>query len=198
MTPRFLLGNMAFCRIFSCCVFDSWTLFGPEVGVCCVLYSPQYVHCWGIEAQTNTPAAQWAVSDNNPNCNSLLPKLCQLILGIYTYKHRGVSGLLAVQNPFKYTYYTKILYSALIFYICSKYIYFAYCFLFCRPFPWINVIDVQTKQSPLTSFLSECKALQDCISRMYQKTFSGWVKNVYINFYKIYKFNNSNLTVISV
>ncbi|XP_017330944.1 NADP-dependent oxidoreductase domain-containing protein 1 [Ictalurus punctatus] len=38
-------------------------------------------------------------------------------------------------------------------------------------FPWINLIDVQTKQSPLTSCLSGCKALQDCISVMYRKTF---------------------------
>ncbi|XP_053489867.1 NADP-dependent oxidoreductase domain-containing protein 1 [Ictalurus furcatus] len=42
-----------------------------------------------------------------------------------------------------------------------------------EPFPWINIIDVQTKQSPLTSCLSGCKALQDCISVMYRKTFSG-------------------------
>ncbi|MCI4382663.1 hypothetical protein PGIGA_G00017560 [Pangasianodon gigas] len=33
-----------------------------------------------------------------------------------------------------------------------------------EPFPWINLVDVQTKQSPLTSCLSGCKALQDCIS----------------------------------
>ncbi|XP_058255591.1 NADP-dependent oxidoreductase domain-containing protein 1 [Hemibagrus wyckioides] len=42
-----------------------------------------------------------------------------------------------------------------------------------EPFPWINLIDVQTKQSPLHSFLSGCKALQDCISVIYRKTFSG-------------------------
>ncbi|XP_027027912.1 NADP-dependent oxidoreductase domain-containing protein 1 [Tachysurus fulvidraco] len=42
-----------------------------------------------------------------------------------------------------------------------------------EPFPWINLIDVQTKQSPLNSCLSGCKALQDCISVIYQKTFSG-------------------------
>ncbi|XP_060789059.1 NADP-dependent oxidoreductase domain-containing protein 1 [Neoarius graeffei] len=42
-----------------------------------------------------------------------------------------------------------------------------------EPFPWINLIDVQTKQSPLTSCLSGCKDLQDCISVMYQKIFSG-------------------------
>ncbi|XP_053366272.1 NADP-dependent oxidoreductase domain-containing protein 1 [Clarias gariepinus] len=41
-----------------------------------------------------------------------------------------------------------------------------------KPFPWINVIDVQTKQSPLTFCLSRCKSLLDCISLMYQKTFS--------------------------
>ncbi|KAK3563604.1 hypothetical protein QTP86_031840, partial [Hemibagrus guttatus] len=33
-----------------------------------------------------------------------------------------------------------------------------------EPFPWINLIDVQTKQSPLHSCLSGCKALQDYIS----------------------------------
>ncbi|GAA6065995.1 NADP-dependent oxidoreductase domain-containing protein 1 [Tachysurus ichikawai] len=42
-----------------------------------------------------------------------------------------------------------------------------------EPFPWINLIDVQTKQTPLNSCLSGCKALQDCISVIYQKTFSG-------------------------
>ncbi|XP_046712240.1 NADP-dependent oxidoreductase domain-containing protein 1 [Silurus meridionalis] len=40
-------------------------------------------------------------------------------------------------------------------------------------FPWINLIDVQTKQSPLTFCLSGCKALQDCISVVYNKIFPG-------------------------
>ncbi|XP_076834882.1 NADP-dependent oxidoreductase domain-containing protein 1 isoform X2 [Brachyhypopomus gauderio] len=42
-----------------------------------------------------------------------------------------------------------------------------------EPFPWINLIDAQTKQTPLSSYLSGHEALQSCISAMYHKTFSG-------------------------
>ncbi|XP_036448517.1 NADP-dependent oxidoreductase domain-containing protein 1 [Colossoma macropomum] len=42
-----------------------------------------------------------------------------------------------------------------------------------EPFPWINLIDAQTKQTPLSSCLTASKVLQDCISAVYHKTFSG-------------------------
>ncbi|KAL6477820.1 hypothetical protein MHYP_G00136550 [Metynnis hypsauchen] len=42
-----------------------------------------------------------------------------------------------------------------------------------EPFPWINLIDAQTKQTPLSSCLMGSKVLQDCISAVYYKTFSG-------------------------
>ncbi|XP_066500372.1 NADP-dependent oxidoreductase domain-containing protein 1 isoform X2 [Hoplias malabaricus] len=42
-----------------------------------------------------------------------------------------------------------------------------------EPFPWINLIDAQTKETPLSSFLLGSKSLQDCISRLYNKTFSA-------------------------
>ncbi|XP_026881325.2 NADP-dependent oxidoreductase domain-containing protein 1 isoform X2 [Electrophorus electricus] len=42
-----------------------------------------------------------------------------------------------------------------------------------EPFPWIHLVDAQTKQTPLSSYLSGHKALQKCISALYSKTFSG-------------------------
>ncbi|KAI4879789.1 hypothetical protein NFI96_027195 [Prochilodus magdalenae] len=42
-----------------------------------------------------------------------------------------------------------------------------------EPFPWINLIDAQTRKTPLSSCLVGSKVLQDCISAMYHKTFSG-------------------------
>ncbi|XP_050989275.1 NADP-dependent oxidoreductase domain-containing protein 1 [Labeo rohita] len=38
-------------------------------------------------------------------------------------------------------------------------------------FPWISLVDVQTKSTPLTDLLSRDKGLQDCISVMYYNVF---------------------------
>ncbi|KAK9960061.1 hypothetical protein ABG768_010138 [Culter alburnus] len=40
-------------------------------------------------------------------------------------------------------------------------------------FPWINLVDAQTKDSPLTDLVSRSKDLRDCISVMYYNVFSN-------------------------
>ncbi|XP_052009247.1 NADP-dependent oxidoreductase domain-containing protein 1 [Xyrauchen texanus] len=41
------------------------------------------------------------------------------------------------------------------------------------PFPWISLVDVQTKETPLSDLVSGNKGLQDCISIMYHNAFSN-------------------------
>ncbi|XP_065144705.1 NADP-dependent oxidoreductase domain-containing protein 1 [Paramisgurnus dabryanus] len=41
------------------------------------------------------------------------------------------------------------------------------------PFPWINLVDAQTKETPLSDLVSVNQSLQDCISVVFQKNFSN-------------------------
>ncbi|XP_055028115.2 NADP-dependent oxidoreductase domain-containing protein 1 isoform X1 [Misgurnus anguillicaudatus] len=41
------------------------------------------------------------------------------------------------------------------------------------PFPWINLVDAQTKETPLSDLVSRNQSLQDCISVVFQNMFSN-------------------------
>lgn len=46
-------------------------------------------------------------------------------------------------------------------------------YLFYSPFPWINLVDAQTKMTPLSDLVSGNKSLQDCFSFTFHNSFSN-------------------------
>ncbi|XP_067099984.1 NADP-dependent oxidoreductase domain-containing protein 1 [Osmerus mordax] len=55
-------------------------------------------------------------------------------------------------------------------YVCSSY---ASSLSPDEPFPWINLIDAQTKETPLSIFITRNKAIQECISVVYKQSLAG-------------------------
>lgn len=55
----------------------------------------------------------------------------------------------------------------------ALYSYNSLSLLFYSLFPWISLVDAQTKDTPLTDLVSRDKGLRDCISVMHYNVFSN-------------------------